>query len=340
MLLTLGAWLMLGAEPPEHERPDVRMPTRQSRDEALRSASRTTLLVAAPDAGPGIAAPLTRRDPLLAIMPPTVKRVAMVAEINAIVSSELGGMMMSCLFDGSDQLARFRDAGLDPMTTFDRLAFIDDSLVLTGNFKNAAWRQFAPSNALSTGYGKQGELIEWAEEDGGTDSFATWGGQMFIAADSPAEAKAIIDRLEGSGPTVPGVLDESMAYGEMYGVVAGNEMARLIGRADPTLGATVRGAAKGAQVHLDVSHDVGMVVDIDSNNPAAAEDLRKAMSSGLSLARVQAKARGDSSLEVLDLAKVHGASGGSGFRLEAGMPHEQLKKYLQQCIDAKQNRVR
>ncbi len=331
---------MLGAEPPEHERPNVRMPVRQSRDEAIRSAGRATLMMAAPDAGPGIAPPASRRDPLLVIMPPTVKRAAMVAEVNAIVSSELGGMMMSCLFEGSGQLDRFRDAGLDPMTTFDRLAFIDDSLVLTGNFKNAAWRQFTPSNATSTGYGKQGELIEWVTQDGGSESFATWGGQMFIAADSPAGAKAIIDRLDGSGPTVPGVLDESMAYGEMYGVVAGSEMARLLGRADPTLGEAVKGAAKGAHVHLDVSHDVGMVVDVEGNDPAAAEDLRKAMSSGLSIARVQAKARGDSSLEVLDLAKVHGASGGSGFRLEAGMPHEMLKKYLQQCIDAQKKQVK
>lgn len=340
LLLAGGAWLMRGAEPPERPPPPpVRLPTRMNQDERVRADNRRTWVPqAAPDAG--ASAPPPARDPVLAMMPAEVKRGAVVAEFNAIVNSELGGLMTECVFGEGEFLGELRDAGLDPTTKIDRVAMIDDSLVVTGDFKNAGWRKFLPPDAVAKGYGQQGELIEVQREDGGVESFATWGGQMFVAGGDEASQKALLDRLDGNGPQTTRVLDEGMAYGEVYGVLASDALADLIGRQDARLGETIRQSAKSVQVHMDVSHDLGLVADVGSQDPAKTEELRRALGSALSLARMQAQAQGKTEqADLLDLAHVRSAEGGSDFRLEAGLPYEFMEKSFRECIAARRERA-
>jgi hypothetical protein len=340
LLLAAGAWLMRGAEPPAREPPPpVRLPTRMTGNERTRAEERRVWVPPPMDGGDGT--PQRPRDPVLAIMPSEVKRGAVVAEFNAIMNSELGGLMADCFFGDGPFMNDLRDAGLDPVQKVDRVAMVDDSLVVTGDFKNAGWKKFLPPNAVSKGYGSKGELIEVTRPDGGLDSYAAWGGQMFIAGGNEADQKAILDRLEGGGPPQgPPVLDDSMAYGEVYGVVAASAAAELLGQEDPRLAEILRQSAKDLQLHMDVSHDVGLVADVKGEDPQKAEELRRSIGSALSLARMQAAAQGKKDeADLLDLARVESAEGGSNFRLAAGVPHDFMKKGLEQCVAERKARL-
>jgi hypothetical protein len=333
VLLAAGAWIMRGAEPPERPPPaPVELPWRMSERERQRAEERRTWLApVAFDAGV-VAPPQRPKDPVLALMPPELKRGAVVAEFNAIMNSELGGLMADCLFGDGPFMQELRDAGLDPSTSIDRVAMVDDSMVVTGNFQGAGWRRFLPERAVSKGYGRQGELIEVSREDGGVETFAAWGGQMFIGGGTEAEQKAILDRLEGGGPAQRPALDDSMAYGEVYGVVNASTLAQLIGTQDERLGQVIGDTAKAVQLHMDVSHDVGLVADVDAKDAQKTEELRRSLGSALSLARMQAAAKGKrDEADLLDLARVKSAHEGNAFRLEAGVPHDYMKKVLVRC---------
>ncbi len=338
-LLLLAAVVMSrGDEPARAAAPTVRLPKRMSRDESERTESRRTLLVSTGDAGV-TSSPSRPRDPLLALVPAELKRGAVVAEFNALVNSELGSMMMQCVFgDDNGMFGQLADAGFNPNTQVDRVAFIDDRLVVTGDFKQQPWRRLLPSEPPSVRYGDKGQIYQF--NDGRRQgTFAVWDGQMMMAGGTEASQQALIDRLEGRGPGGPSALDESMAYGEVYGVVAADALAQLIGDSNPRLGDTIRQTAKNVTLHMDVSHDVGVVADVNGNDGSQSEDLRKALGSALSLARVQAQANGKTAdAELLDLARVGGASGGNAFRLEAGLPFEFMQKNLASCIERRKER--
>ncbi len=333
VLLGVGAWLMRGAEPPEREPPpQVRLPTRMTRVERERADVRSSWQVPAYDAGPGVA-PQAPRDPLLAMMPAEVKYGAVVAEFNAIMNSELGGLMAACFF--GDAQAVFADAGFDPSRQIDRVAMIDDVVSVTGSFKGTDWAQLFPNSSVARDYGPRAQLHERPLANGQVQRFATWRGEMLLLADNEAELMRVIDRLEGSTPPVAQpVLNDSMAYGEVYGVLAANALADMLGETDPRLGETIRQTAKNAQLHMDVSRDVGMVADIEANDSKKAEELRRTLGGALSLARMQAQAKGDDGVaDLLDLARVRSAEGGQGFRLEAGLPYEFMEDALKGCVE-------
>lgn len=337
VLLLAGAWLMFSTDPAIPEGRAHTLPKRMRSEELRRAETRRTLVEQPPlnDAGEREAVAPLVRDPVLALMPAQVKRAAVVAEFNAIVNSDLGGLMMQCLFEGDDQLlGQLRDAGLDPATSIDRVAFIDDALVVTGNFKDDAVRMLLEPKPLTREYGRRGRLYEWPQEDGGRGVLGSWGEQLVITGDRRA-VEGALDRLETSGPRVPGVLTEDDAYGEVYGVVDPSVVARLIGREDEGLARTMREAASSVTLHVDLQHDVGLVADVTGQETGKTEELRRALGGALSVARVQAQAQGRSDqVELFDLATVQAASDGK-FRLTAGVPYEMMKKAFLQCVDRK-----
>ena len=96
------------------------------------------------------------------------------------------------------------------------------------------------------------------------------------------------------------------------------------------------GATKGLSLHVDVSHDVGVVADVQAKDAEKPEDLRKSIGSLLSIARLRAQNRGRSDqANLLDLARVRSGDG-AAFRVEAGVPHELVKSRLQSCVDRQQ----
>lgn len=325
VLLALGAWLMRGAEPPERPAtPEVRLPTRKTREEVRQAEVRRTWIAPeVPDAGVKRA---PAKDPMLAMMPAEVKRGAVVAEFNAIMNSDLGQKLTKCLFDDAD-LTWFRDAGLDPVNGIDRVAMIDDNAVVTGDFSRVPWDSFG---SIAKDYGPRAKLYETDEGR----SFAVWNGQLLIAGRDESSIKATLDRLEYGGlqQGAP-VVDESMAYGEVYGMVNAGFIASMLDKQDPKLAQLVRQSAESMQLHMDVSHDVGMVADVTPSDPATADELRRALGAAVSLARMRAVSAGNQDeASILDLARVHGAGEGGGFRLEAGVPYEIMSKALDECV--------
>ncbi len=347
VLLAAGAWLMRGAEPPEREHgPPVNIPTRMTAVERRRNEERATWLppVTVTDAGQLLSPPPRPRDPVLAALPPKVERAAVVVEANAIRNSELGELLVQCLFEGEDDfLGRLRDAGLDPLVQVDRVGVFDDTVMVSGDFKATRWKELlGTATATATGYGRQGELLALPGRDGGVQAhLATWGGQLLLVGDDPEALKQALDRLDGTGPQRPGVLSESQAWGEVYGVVNGGALADVVGQEDEKLARVLREAAKTVELHVDVGRDVGLSADVGGDDPAKAEELRRALGSALALARAQAQARGRTDeADVLDLARVHAAEGGASFRLEAGLPHDFIAKSLKKCVEERRARRR
>jgi hypothetical protein len=339
-LFGLGAWLMRSTEaPPEDDGAEVNIPRRMTNDERKRNDSRQTWM-RLPEFDAGQPVLQRPRDPVMAALPPTVKRAAVVVEANAIRNSELGDLMVSCLFDGDrDVLADFRDAGVDPLSQVDRLTAADDVLMASGDFKKADWRKLL-GGGEAQGYGRSGELfsVPFGRDGGETFSVGTWNGQMLLMGPDQESIKATLYRLDGTGPVQPSVLNESQAWGEVYGVLMGGALADMVGEDDPRLSELLRSTAKNVELHVDVSHDGGVMADVHGENAAQTEDLRKAMGSGLALARMQAEARGrKDEAQVLDYARVH-AGQGANFRLEAGLPHDFLKKSLEKCVERRKNR--
>lgn len=339
VLLAAGAWLMRGAEPPGREPPPpVNIPARMTSAERMRNDTRRfEAVVAAQDAG----LPIDSRDvkdPLLAVMPGKIESRAVVIEVNAIVNSDLGPLLTDCLF-GNDLLENERDAGLDLSQQLDRVAVVDDALMFTGNF-DGVWQRLFP-DAASRDYGLRGRLLTLEGRDD-TRFLATWNDQFAVLARSEEEAKAFIDRLNGSGPRVLNpVLNDSMAYGEVYGVLAGQALSELIGDDDPRLAELIADSARTAQLHMDVSHDVGLMADIEGADAKRSEELRRALGGALSLARMRAEAKGDREVAgVLDLARVRGADGTPSFRLEAGLPFEFMQSSLRKCAENRRERER
>jgi len=109
----------------------------------------------------------------------------------------------------------------------------------------------------------------------------------------------------------------------------------------PKLADLILQSAKSVQVHMDVGHDVGMVADVTPGDPSMSEELRRTLGGALSLARMQAAAKGDNDTAgILDLARVQAAGGAGAFRLEAGLPNEFMKKALDECIEERRRGFR
>jgi hypothetical protein len=343
LLLVLAAALMFSGDPPiPRELAEVSLPKRMSADERDRNEHRRTLLELPQlnDAGRIVAPAPPPRDPVLALMPQEIKRAAVVAEFNAIVNSDIGALMLDCLFKGADGDERFlnslRDAGLDPTRNVDRLALIDDAFVVTGSFKSVPFGELGGTKPTTKDYGRQGKIYQWAQPDGGTSSGATWGDQMLIGGVDEASLRTLLDRLDSSNGRPPSqALTEEQAYGEVFGVVTPEAISELIAPQDQQLADTFRSAAKSVQLHADVSHDVGLVADIDGADSQKTEQLRRALGGALSLGRMQAQAKGRADeAELLDSASV-AAAGNGRFRMQAGLPYEYMKKVFQGCVDRK-----
>ncbi len=335
-LLALGAWLMLGAEPPPRPPPPyVSLPRKMTPVEATRVVERRTWTAPAVDAGEVAMAPPARpRDPLLSLMPEKVERGAVVAEVNAILNSELGGLFLDCVTSGRrGELDVMADAGFDPRVHLDRVAIIDDTFVMTGQFGSIPLEP----GTVTKDYGPRAKLLEFPGT--GKRSAGLWNNQLMVVGGDEATTRALLDRLERGETKSRPVLDDSQAYGEVYGVIGPQALADLVSDDDPKVRDLLVGATKGLSLHVDVSHDVGVVADVQANDATKTDELRKSIGGLLSIARLRAQNRGrDDQAELLDLARVR-AGDGAGFRVEAGVPHELVKSMLQRCVDRQQRRA-
>ncbi len=341
LLFAAGAWLMAGSEETKTDKvKKVTLPRFMTQEERARNVTRQTMPVvapASPEAQPQI------RDPVLAGMPTEVKNGAVVIEANAIRNSDLGNLMVECVFTGQgDVLAKMKDAGFDPLENLDRVAVADDALMLTGDFTKTDFAALMKTDNKRQ-FGANSELFTRTTNDGGVgEQLGLWKGQVLVLGDSEKEVTDVLDRLDGKGdPNAKRVLTEADAYGEMYGVLKPGPLAQALAAENPALAKLLEDAASSIKIHADVTHDVGVVADIEGSDPTRTQDLRKALGTALTLAKLQAEAKGDkNAAEVLGFARVAQAKGDSAnFHLEAGLPYEFLEKHLKKCVEDKKQRA-
>lgn len=342
VLFGLGAWLMAGSEEEKTKKEKkVSLPRFMTHDERQRNTERQTIPMVA--ALPVQGAPPQVRDPVLAAMPTSIKNGAVVLEANAIRNSDLGNLMVECVFTGQGEvLEKMKDAGFDPLNDLDRLAVADDAVMLSGDFSKTDFPSLMKVTPKRS-FGANSELFSRPLVDGGQgQQMGVWKGQMVVLGDTEEDVTAVLDRLDGKGDqTAPRVLTDADAYGEMYGIIKAGPLAAGLAEENPALAQLLEEAASSIKVHADVSHDVGVVAEIVGSDPTKTQDLRKALGTALTLAKLQAEAKGNkSAAEVLGFARVAQAKGDSAnFHLEAGLPYEFLEKQLKKCVEDKKKRM-
>lgn len=350
VLLGLGAGLMLtgqGDEPPP-EPPKVEFPRRMRREDWKRAEQRRTQVVQSVDAGPQVAEPQRPRDPVLAALPRGAGRSAVVIEANALRYSPIGELLLDCLMrDGGKRMAEFRRvSGVDPLQDLDRMVITDKGLVLSGNFSNARFKELFQERTASD-YGPGAKVYEPGSvvvttEDGserrGRDNgvVGTWNDQLLVVGDTPESVKEVLDQVHGGGSNEPPVISEGSTYGEMYGVLSVEEIAKLIPKEQGDLAQRLREVANTVELHMDARSDVAMVAEIRGTDEGKVTDLGKSLGAALSVARLKAQAEGNKDLaQMLDFAKVQ--PDGSEFKLELAVPLEAIKERLAFCRDERQN---
>jgi hypothetical protein len=337
--LFVGAALLMSiGAAPRALPPQVKLPRNMDRAARERLERRKTLPRFVVAGGPaeqpsGNDEPRPLLDPVIAAMPATVKHAAVVIEANALRYSPVGKLFIDCFVANEGaQLEKLKaESGLDPLNDVDRVSVIDDTVLVTGRFSDAKWATVF-KNATSTELGPRTTL--W--QGGSGQPTATWNGQMIITGPNREAITAVVDRLEGRTPPPPHpVLDEHDSYGEIYGVVAPAAIGDLLAREQPALAERLRAVVDRVSLHVDASHDVGIVADATGAGQDTG-DLGKAVGSALTVGRLAAQAQGKSDLaEVLDYARVSPHGTGKGFRTELALPLAFFQEKLRDCAQRK-----
>lgn len=283
-------------------------------------------------------------DPVLRALGGAGGRSAMVVEANAIRHSPIGELLMACMKNRArrDPVERLREElGVDPLEQIDRVAVGDDALVVSGHFEGAKWDGLLEQFDGST-YGEKARFFTRRAENviqgqPREEVLAVWNDQLLVVADSEEEARRVIDRIEGRLPVDEPLIPESATYGELYGVLAAEDVARLFEEQQPELAARLREVASSVELHMDTRSDVGIVADVKGENRDDVADLAKAMGAALSVARLRAEAEGQNVAEFLDLARVRPQ--GDQFTLELALPLPLLEKHLAFCRNPREEGV-
>ena len=341
LLLVAAALLMLYSEEPRAQRPraEVTFPRRLDRKQAERMRARQTL-PAPPQLAGAPQGPARPRAPLLAAIGGGGGS-AVIVEANALRNSPIGELLLACVMGGGrrNPIDELRErAGVDVLQDLDRVALTPHGVAFSGNFAKARWDGLLGEGATPATYGAQGRVYQLPrEDDDGPGVLVTWGDQLVMLAPDDAQARAAVDRLEGRAPVVP-VIGEEQTYGEIYGVLAAADLAKLLPPEQAELAARLREVAQRVELHVDATHDVGIVADVQGADPAQVEDLGRSVGGLLAAARVQATAEDKPELaEILELARVLQRDG--AFVLEVGLPLELLAERLAGCREGVEGRT-
>ena len=332
VLLALSAWLMSrgDAEKPTVKPPKVEFPRHSTPEESARNQKRRTL--------PPLPAPsadaegfVRRRDPMLVALPVDPKRSAMVFELEALKDAPLMQAWIDCLLSKDDNdrerrgLERFEERyGIDPLEDVERIAVSSEKVMLMQGSFGAA--KFDPEVWTKRTYGEKGVIYEDPESG---RVVGMWGDDMMIASGGTESADPIedaIDRLESTDPAQKSILDDYQAYGDVYGVLSPEDLAKMFSEDQAALAAKVREVVEHVDIHVDASEDVAMVADVRGPGGQDLEDLSKSFGAALAVGRIKAQNDGDEKLaQLLDFAKVKPARGRS-FSLDVALPFEMLKE--------------
>lgn len=352
VLLGAAAWLMSApgdftpetkaeVKFPRHLRPQEHERMRR-RKVVLQTAAQAT--AAAPNELP---APPQRRDPVLAAFSSRHHKTAVVIEANAIRHSPVGQLLIECInADESDDLERFQTfAGVNPMEDLDRVIVSDKGMMLSGHFENANWGEIfekldsAPYGEGTTIYTMPPSMLAGARTRSGVRgpprAFGTWQNKALVMGQDENEVREMIDRMDGRAQDdAPPLISEDQTYGEIYGVISTEDIARMLPPDQKDLATRLSEATHQVELHADTQSDVALVADVRGPNGEKIADLGKTFGAALSVGRMQAMASGDKELaQLLDFARVDRRNG--SFALEVALPLEVLQKQLASCREKK-----
>jgi hypothetical protein len=234
---------------------------------------------------------------------------------------------------------------VDPLQDLDRVVITDKGLVLSGNFGSARFKElFQERPASDYGPGAKvyepGNVVVKAEdgtEQRGQDNgvVGTWNDQLLVVGDTPESVKEVLDQVQGGGSNEPPVISEGSTYGEMYGVLSVEQIAKLVPPDQGDLAQRLREVADTVELHMDARSDVAMVAQIRGKDDGKVTDLGKSLGAALSVARLKAQAEGNKDLaQMLDFARVQPE--GSEFKMELAVPLDVIKERLAFCRDERQ----
>jgi hypothetical protein len=334
VLFAGAAVLMSLAAAPKALPPRVKMPRGMDSDDLLRLTHRRTLAVPPEPqdspADPAQPPPQPRMtDPVLRAMPARVKRAAIVIEANAIRYSPIGQLLIACLAQSGDlDVSKLKkEVGIDPLVDLDRVSMFDDTFMISGQFGQAKWNEAFKGQRQTA---LNDHTILWEPVLGGTVS-ATWRDTMLIMGRDRAAIEQTVARLEGTGPAETPVISEGESYGEAYGAVAPEAIADMLARDQPALAERLRQVVSSISMHVDASHDVGLVLNARGSGQDTA-DFGKAVGSAMAMARLAASAEGNQDLsQILEYARVAPDGDSSGFRAELALPLTFFEEKLRDC---------
>lgn len=328
-LFAIAAVLMRTTKPvsARDQRPKPPFPKQLTIADSERLAARQRVFPAPADAGPN-AMPM-RRDRLLAALPPIKpgeSKTALVIEVAALRSTPIAQLLMDC-FRGGKADNEMKRLGLD-VDTVERVAQTDDATLLEGKFGDVDWSRVFPGDK-ATKLGDHATLHEHVANER-TTFVADVDGKLLVGGRDRAAIEAAIARLETGGETENQAIPDANAYGEIYGVVAVDKIAQMLGRKEPDLAERLRAAANHVELHVDASSDVLIVADVDGPDGPSVADLGKTLGGAISLGRMQAKADEDPRLAgLLEGARI--VPRGDSFQTEVALPLELLERELADC---------
>jgi hypothetical protein len=331
VLFGAAALLMSLAGAPKAPPPRVKMPRGMDAGDLLRMTHRRTLAVPPPPqtSPPDPAEPPPRlADPVLRAMPAQVKRAAIVIEANAIRYSPVGQLLIACLGQSGElDFAKLKkDVGIDPLTDVDRISMFDETFLISGHFGRAKWSEVFKDGTRTA---LNDHTTLW--ESPGGRAQATWRDTMLIMGRDRASIEETVARLEGTTPVEKPVISEIDSYGEAYGAVAPEAIAGMLGREQPALAERLRQVVSAISLHVDASHDVGLVLDARGSGQDTV-DFGKAVGSAMAMGRLAATAQGNQDLgQILEYARVVPDGAGSGFRAELALPLAFFEEKLRDC---------
>jgi hypothetical protein len=328
LLLALSAWLMSRGdkEKPTVRPPKLEFPRHSSPEENTRNQRRRTLppLTAPDEDAEGFR---RKRDPMLVALPTDPKRSAMVFEIEALKESPITKVWLDCLLARNDRdrmsFDRLKERlGIDPLEDVERVAVSSERLLLMqGSFAHA---RFDEAEWSKRTYGEKGVIYENRESG---RVVAMWGSDMMLASgtrDSAEPVEDAIDRLESTDPEQKSILGDHQAYGDMYGVLSPDDLAKMLPPENAALAERIQQIVERVDIHVDASDDVAMVADVGGPGGQDMEDLSKSFGAALAVGRMKAQNDGEEKLaELLDYAKVR--PGGGQFSVDMALPIEVLK---------------
>jgi hypothetical protein len=338
LLLLLSAGLLSLVEPSaDPPRRVVAFPTHMREADRERLAQRLTVEAPAaapvPPGGGGPRGrpeePPPRRDPFLLALPVRPGEPVVVLEANALRHSRLGELFVACtMADNPRAFADFqRETGVDPLKDIDRVGVAGRSVVVSGFFDRARFERLVEDGkATVEAHGDDGRIYRGE----GGPAVAVWRSQLVLMAPDEASARQGLDQLEGRAPPPEWSLREDQAYGEVYGVIPGAAVQRLLSAADRELGAKLAAAAGRVELHVDAMEDVAAVVRVEGEDRAALGDLARTLGGALAAGRLKAKAGADQPLvELLDAARV--VDEGGQLSLELALPAKTVERWFEGC---------